>query len=102
MAQCSVCGGDTKLMAGVSKKNGKPWSGYKCLNQGCNNMDFQKSNGARPQAQVIKPKPMSNEPEIIKLLLDNCRKLDEIKALLEDLHPTTKIFKGTKPEEEPF
>ena len=63
-------------------------------------MDFQKSNQNISKPQAIKP--MSNEPEMIKLLLDNCRKLDEIKALLEDLHPTTKIFKGTKPEEEPF
>jgi hypothetical protein len=98
---CSKCGGDTKLMAGVSQKNGKPWTGYKCQDRACGNMDFQKTN------QNISPKPNklpSNEPEMIKMMLDVLRKLDELKALCEIRN---QIFKGTKLEakpkgEEPF
>ncbi len=37
---CSKCGGATELRKGVSKKNGKPWQGFKCL--ACDNMDFVK------------------------------------------------------------
>ncbi len=106
MAQCSVCGGDTKLMAGVSQKNGKPWSGNKCLDKGCGNMDFLKSNqNFSPKSQIIPAKSkISNEPEIIKLLLDIIRRQDELKALMEIKN---QIFKGTKlesvkPEQEPF
>ena len=104
MPQCSKCGGNTTIKAGISKKNGKPWTGFKCQDQQCGNMDFQNSNGTtRPQPQIKKTQ-ISNENEILKLLLDIARRTDEIKALLEDLHPATKLFTGTKVNatEEPF
>ena len=102
MNTCSVCGGDTKMLSGISKKNGKPWTGFKCLDQACNNMDFQKSNQNISQTRQI-PLP-SNEGTIIKMLLDVERMLDELKALVEIKN---QIFKGTKlvdkpKEEEPF
>jgi len=39
MAICSKCGSqEMEFKQGVSKKNGKPWKGYKCAL--CSNMDF--------------------------------------------------------------
>ncbi len=100
---CSVCGGDTTPKYGISKKNGKPYSGHKC--NSCGNMDFDSTT---PQAQIIKPKPLpSNEPQILKLLLDIIRRQDEMKVLLESMaYPIVKgniqktIEKPSK--EEPF
>jgi len=96
---CSKCGSETKMLSGISKKNGKPWTGFKC--QACGNMDFQKSNqNISPQ---IKKQTPTNEPEILRLLLDIVRRLDELKAICEIKN---QIFKGStlvKPkEEEPF
>ena len=40
---CEQCGGSQgELKSGVSKKNGKPYKGFKCL---CGHMTFLKTNG---------------------------------------------------------
>ena len=104
MNGCSVCGSNTTMLSGISKKNGKPWTGFKCQDQSCGNMDFQKSN-QNISSQIIPAKSkISNEPEILKLLLDILRKQDEIKNMLEIRN---QIFKGSKletikPREEEF
>src|SRR3990167_4337319 len=103
MAVCSICGSETVMKTGFSKKNGKPWTGFKCQNQACGNMDFLPSNQNISKPQIKKQTP-TNEPEILKLLLDILRKQDEIKAMLEIRN---QIFKGSKleavkPPEEAF
>ena len=42
MEYCTKCNQDTEFRKGVSKKNGKEWQGFKCLNPECGNMDFIK------------------------------------------------------------
>jgi hypothetical protein len=39
---CPKCNQDMELRQGVSKKTGKPWQGFKCLNPDCGHMEFIK------------------------------------------------------------
>ena len=102
MANCSKCGANAIMKTGISSKNGKPWTGFKCQDQACGNMDFLKSNqNITPQITPAKSK-ISNEPEIIKMLLDILRKQDEIKAMISDIHPAKKLLPQKPSGEEAF
>ena len=59
MGACSKCGGETKFMEGTSKKSGKPYKGYKCLDRNCDNMDFIKDDPKPAPKPVAKPQPIA-------------------------------------------
>lgn len=44
---------------GISKKNGKPWKGWKCDNKECGDMVFESSYPAKKPGYGYTPKPAS-------------------------------------------
>jgi hypothetical protein len=65
MANCAKCGGITIPQKGISKKNGKPWSGEKC--QACGDFNFtkqqQEQNSPKVESKISNP-----ENEKLKIL----------------------------------
>lgn len=54
MSQCSKCGSQsTTFKEGISKKNGKPWKGYKC--DDCGDMVFLNKFKALSNTQTASP-----------------------------------------------
>lgn len=77
---CSKCGSENQeFRKGVSKKNGKPWSGLKCLD--CDNMDFVRQNTSpkppKPEFAPINPpkKPTTKEGIDPKVWLEKDAKI---------------------------
>lgn len=51
--QCPKCScQDMAFKEGISKKNGKPWRGWKCTNKACGEMVFESSYPAKTKTSV--------------------------------------------------
>lgn len=69
MQDCKKCGGATELREGISKKNGKPWKGYKCSQ--CGEMEFVKSYGPKkPTQPTLQPNFQDARLQKIQASLD--------------------------------
>jgi hypothetical protein len=81
MSVCSACGGATKMLSGISKKNGKPWSGNGCLNPACRNIDFNRSYSAPVSASSAKTTVITQKP--VQQKMDELINTDVLKGAIK-------------------
>jgi hypothetical protein len=76
MQVCSKCGAETEFKKGISQKTNKPWSGYKCLDSNCGNMDFvrDKPKAQLPQDNTVVNVMFNTIIELLKKIEKNTRK----------------------------
>lgn len=62
MEYCSKCNGETIFKKGISKKTGKPYQGFKCIEEDCGNMDFiHEEPGVTKEVREVKPSVRNND-----------------------------------------
>lgn len=70
--QCVKCGcQDLEYKSGVSKKNGKPWAGWKCTNKNCGEMTFENTKSAPMKSPV----GIGQTSDVVELLQDILQEL---------------------------
>ena len=84
MAECLKCGSQSRTFKeGISKKNNRPWRGYKC--DDCGDMVFLKTK-APQNASNAKIEASYEPPKTSKSPLE--AKIDRILAILEKAYPS--------------
>lgn len=84
---CSKCGGNQNAVSGVSKKNGKPWSGMKCVK--CYNIDFNNTR-QDPVTQILNkqiPEAKVDSKHIKNELLNECVLDNAVKLAIHTCKP---------------